>query len=201
MSKLGKTTQDSINILVVDDDDTIRKLISQTLAREENMMVSDVPSNLAACELLRNHSFDVVLLDWDLSGSNESYENDDTGRCVLELSRKLYPDMPVIVMSGIVSYDIRPEVFSLEADSYLAKPFVGLTFAQHIINCVSRSRRATEWFQFGNEDEILSLHELKRRYVVAAVKFFGGKQINAAKALNISRNTVNAILKSEPQAG
>lgn len=45
-----------------------------------------------------------------------------------------------------------------------------------------------EWFQFKNEGELLSLHELKRKYVIVAVKYFGDKQTKAAKALNVSRS-------------
>jgi len=190
------TLQEPIRILVVDDDEQLRRLIKIHL-RASNMVVTEAKSNVEACILLEKNLFNLVLLDWDLSGGGESYQGDDTGRPVLEFCRERHPQMPVIVMSGITNIDVRADAIHLEADSYLAKPFTLDVLTKYVSNCIVRTQKAASWFQFTNENEILPLHEVKRRYVTSVVSFFGGNQSEAAKVLNISRNTVKSILISE----
>ncbi len=108
----------SARVLIIEDDDEIRKLLSGFLKRK-GFQLSEAADGRAASEMLMSGSFDIILIDMMLpyrSGESliaELRENKDT-----EKSRT-----PVIVISAKSKLDTRLEVLRMGADDYIIKPF------------------------------------------------------------------------------
>ena len=100
-------------LLLVDDDPSVRRLLSLTLPVEGYEIVeSDGPD---AVELARQHEPDLVFLDWRLPGARGE-----------DLLRELKADdagLPVIVLTADRAARERETALELGADLFLTKPF------------------------------------------------------------------------------
>ena len=101
------------HILIVEDDDRVRRVLSQYLIRE-GYQVSDVSSAAAMRVALRSRTPDLVLLDLMLP--------DASG---FELAKELHETLnaPIIILTG--KTDTVDKIVGLElgADDYITKPF------------------------------------------------------------------------------
>lgn len=101
------------HILVVDDDDRIRKLVSRYL--NEHGFLSFTAADAAEAKVLVNASvFDAVVLDVMMPGQD--------GRSLTEELRKT-TDLPVLLLTALGEADDRVSGFQAGADDYLSKPF------------------------------------------------------------------------------
>lgn len=103
-----------IRILVVDDEESIRKLAEKELTGLHRM-VQSAGSAGEALELLKRKSFDVILLDIRLPDAN--------GLDILEDLREANPGTEVIVITGHGDIDSAVEAMKLGAYDYITKPF------------------------------------------------------------------------------
>ncbi|MBZ9988360.1 response regulator transcription factor [Mesorhizobium sp. BH1-1-5] len=107
-------TNQTVSILVVDDEPPIRKLLRVGLG-SQGYAVSEAPNAKAALELMQTERPDLILLDLGLPGI--------TGLELLGKWRGDGLDIPVVILSsrtdeaGIVS------ALELGADDYVTKPF------------------------------------------------------------------------------
>jgi two-component system KDP operon response regulator KdpE len=107
-------TNQTVSILVVDDEPPIRKLLRVGLG-SQGYAVSEAPNAKAALELMQAERPDLILLDLGLPGM--------TGLELLGKWRSDGLDIPVVILSsrtdeaGIVS------ALELGADDYVTKPF------------------------------------------------------------------------------
>ncbi len=102
-------------ILVVDDESSIRELLSHLLRRVSTVITSH--SLKDARTALLTDKFDLVISDLRLDGSN--------GREGLELLRyirEISPDTKVILMSGYATEAIKKEAYRLGAACFMEKP-------------------------------------------------------------------------------
>lgn len=101
------------HILVVDDDDRLRRLLEKFLS-EQHYLVTTVESAARARSLLENFRFDVAVLDVMMPG--------ETGLQLLEtLPEKTRP--PILMLSAMGEVDDRIKGLEVGADDYLPKPF------------------------------------------------------------------------------
>jgi adenylate cyclase len=121
------------NVLVVDDDSVNRLLLAHSLEREGHRPTTAEDGN-RALELLRAHSFDVVLLDV-LMPEVDGFEVLAQMQADSELRR-----IPVIMISALE--DIENVVRGIEhgAEDYLPKPFNPVLLRARINNCLTRKR-------------------------------------------------------------
>lgn len=107
-----------MQVLIVEDDATIRALITTALQREGHCCFSASDGREGA-ELLETGHYDLVLLDLMLPEIN-GYE-------LLEYMRSNEPDpnaaTPVIILSAMGSVQDRIRGLRMGADDYLCKPF------------------------------------------------------------------------------
>lgn len=119
-------------ILVVDDDDAVRTLLSRALGAD-GFAVETVADADAARQALATQSHDLVVLDLSLG-------NDD-GLDILSALRRS-SDVPVILLTGRGDEHDRILGLKLGADDYLVKPFSPGELAARITSVLRRTRNA-----------------------------------------------------------
>jgi two-component system OmpR family response regulator len=104
----------SYRVLVIDDEENIRNLLSETL-RLASFHPATAASGLEGISLIRKQSFDLVLLDINMPIID--------GFKVLEKIRELKPNLPVIMLSARSEKTDVISGLREGADDYIAKPF------------------------------------------------------------------------------
>lgn len=103
-----------IQILLVDDEESIRRLVEKEIASMRRV-VRTAASAREAFDLIRRQQFDVILLDIRLP--------DGDGLDLLEKFREAIPDVEVILITGYGNIDSAVEAMKIGAYDYIAKPF------------------------------------------------------------------------------
>jgi excisionase family DNA binding protein len=101
-------------ILVVDDEASIRDLLSKTLALAE-YDVDVAPDGRSALERIRLYPYDLLIVDLKMPGMD--------GLVVIREARRLNTDLPVIIITGYSTEASAIEAVNLGVDGYLTKPF------------------------------------------------------------------------------
>jgi two-component system response regulator GlrR len=122
-------------VLVVDDDETILKLIKMRL-EVEGYGVAAASSAEAALELARAQTFDVALLDYKLADKN--------GIALMSDLFQLNPEMPVIILTAYGTIKGAVEAMKKGAYGYIAKPFEYDELLLQIRNCSEKSGLSKE---------------------------------------------------------
>jgi DNA-binding response OmpR family regulator len=115
-------------ILLVDDDDDIRNLLQMVL-NDGGYSVTPAGSGEAAIGLIRNHHFDVVVLDLTLPDGN--------GFRVAEFLQDNKIPGKVIVITGTSRLENAIRGASLGVHDYLTKPFTPNHLLRSIENALS----------------------------------------------------------------
>jgi excisionase family DNA binding protein len=101
-------------VLVVDDEASIRDLLSKTLALAE-YDVDLAPDGRTALERLRIIPYDLLITDLKMPGVD--------GLAVIREARRMKADMPVIIITGFSTEASAIEAVNLGVSGYLTKPF------------------------------------------------------------------------------
>jgi excisionase family DNA binding protein len=101
-------------VLVVDDEATIRDLLSKTLALAE-YDVDMASDGRAALDRLRIIPYDLLITDLKMPGVD--------GLTVIREARRLKADLPVIIITGFSNEASAIEAVNLGVSGYLTKPF------------------------------------------------------------------------------
>ncbi len=103
-----------VRILVVDDEEFMRKLMTNIL-RKAGMEVLTAQSGEEALRMLRENGCDVVVLDMRMAGIS--------GFDLLKQVKARHPNTAFVVMTGYAdSYSIKDALLQ-GADEYITKPF------------------------------------------------------------------------------
>ncbi len=102
------------NILVVDDDMSVRTIFSSIL-RKEGYRVTAVKDGYEAIKAVNQESFNLALVDLRMPGLD--------GIQVLEKIKSTRPQTRVIIYTGFGSLEDETEAISKGATDYLTKPF------------------------------------------------------------------------------
>ena len=103
-----------LHVLVVDDDEAVRKACCQ-IAAGMGFEVVGAESATVAREILKQRRIDLLLLDLKLPGGG--------GLPLLEQVKALHPDTAVIVMTAFATVSSAVEAMRIGAGDYLTKPF------------------------------------------------------------------------------
>jgi DNA-binding NtrC family response regulator len=101
-------------VLVVDDDKIVIKSCVRIL-ETEGFQVSTVPDADAAMEIVRQDTFDLMLIDVKMPKRDGLYLTKEI--------RKDFPVVPIVVMSGYSTPETVAEAFESGATKFIAKPF------------------------------------------------------------------------------
>lgn len=119
-----------MKILIIEDDDSLREIVSRGLLSEG--YVVETASNFAeADDKIAGYSYDCILLDIMLPDGN--------GLRLLEHIKALKKSDHVIIISARDSIDDKVEGLELGADDYLAKPFYMAELSARIKSVLRRS--------------------------------------------------------------
>jgi len=100
-------------ILVVEDRDTLRRMIERALGQEGYDVVA-VETGDAGLREAERDGYDLILTDLKLPGA--------TGIDILKVSRQAHPGVPVVVLTGYGTVHTAVEAMKLGAADFLEKP-------------------------------------------------------------------------------
>jgi len=105
---------DSIQILIAEDDDSLREILRNVLQNPQRVIQLSKDGE-EAIQALKKSPFDVVITDLMMSGAD--------GLQVLEEAKKCHPESVVIIMTGFASLDTAIRAIRGGAYDYIRKPF------------------------------------------------------------------------------
>jgi len=101
-------------VLVVDDEASIRDLLSKTLALAE-YEVDVAPDGRSALDRMRLYPYDLLIADLKMPGMD--------GLTVIREAKRYKSDLPVIIITGFSTESSAIEAVNLGVAGYLTKPF------------------------------------------------------------------------------
>ncbi len=121
---IGRKTPDTVaarpqgvgrpRVLVVDDEESIRELLSKMLAMAE-YDVETAPDGRMGIERLRQQQYDLLISDLKMPNVD--------GLSLIREARHLAASMPVLIITGYSSEQSAIEAVNLGVTGYLTKPF------------------------------------------------------------------------------
>lgn len=108
-----------IKILVVDDDENVRRNIEKTLL-SEGFSVKTVENGVAACEIIKTTPFHLVLTDLNMPDLHGQM-SDRAGIDLLGWIKENHPEIFVVLLTGAATINSTKKALSLGASDYLEK--------------------------------------------------------------------------------
>lgn len=143
-------------ILVVDDEQPVRQVIS-TLLEAEGFRVLEAADGKSCLKMAYDCHPDLVLLDILMPGRD--------GREVCRLLRAISTDLPIIVLTALSEDQEVVQRFNDGADDYVTKPFHNEELIARIRAVLRRARQSpmhqTRSFQDGRLEVDFDSHELR----------------------------------------
>lgn len=119
-----------MNILIVEDDQTLNQNISEAL-KTEAMNVTALYDGALAERTLQRNNFDCVVMDINLPGKN--------GYDLCKDFRQYNTNTPVIMLTAFAELDDKVQGYNCGADDYLTKPFYMRELLLRINSLIKRS--------------------------------------------------------------
>ncbi len=102
-------------ILIIEDESSIRRVLVKILSEEnESYEVFEAEDGVAGMELIKKEDFDLVLCDIKMPKMD--------GVEVLEATKKIKPEIPMVMISGHGDLDTAVNTMRLGAFDYISKP-------------------------------------------------------------------------------
>ncbi len=102
-------------ILIIEDEDVIRRVLKKIILEEnETYIIEEAKDGFEGIELIKNSDYDLILCDIKMPRID--------GVEVLERSKKLKPDIPIIMISGHGDIDTAVSTMRLGAFDFISKP-------------------------------------------------------------------------------
>jgi two-component system, cell cycle response regulator len=142
-----KGTDMSVEVLIVDDEESLRGILSQVL-EEDGFVVSEAASGEEALEIFARNPFPIVFTDIRMGGMS--------GLQLLQEIKHSHPGTQVIIITSNASLDSAVNALRSGAYDYLVKPFDDLD----LISAVAK--RAAEKIELMRENQSL-INKLKEK--------------------------------------
>ncbi len=131
-----RTSGGDANVLLVDDEDQLRRVMRDLLERDGYRVV-EARDGVEALDQVDRHAPDIIVLDLNLPGL------DGYGVLSHLRSRSATAQIPVIVLTARGDEDNEVRVFEMGADDFLAKPFRARALTARLQAVLGRTRRTT----------------------------------------------------------
>ncbi len=107
-----------MKVLLADDHDLVRDGMIAILSRDDpSIKVTAVDDLGSALGMLEDHDFDVIVLDLRMPGMR--------GLAGISRVRELYPDLPIVLLSGAISQGDVDEAYDLGIRGFVPKTLAG----------------------------------------------------------------------------
>lgn len=116
-------------ILIVDDDESIRKMIARIL-ESEGMLTFQASNGAEAVRMVQEQRYDLIILDIVMDGMD--------GFAVIAQIREIGLSTPVFILSGIQGDHEKVLALGIGADDYITKPFSMPVFCAKVRACLRR---------------------------------------------------------------
>lgn len=126
---------EQIRILIADDEKEIRTIASRAL-RSQGFETIECGDGLTAYRVIREQSFDAVLLDVNMDGMD--------GFHILQAIREQGIETPVLIITGNDEEYNEVFGFSIGADDYIIKPFRPSALTARVKALLKRSRQYSD---------------------------------------------------------
>lgn len=123
------------NILVIDDEESMRDSCRQTLYRKINR-VEVAEDGLTGLVMLQKESFDLVILDLKMPGLS--------GMEVLKKIKQEYPEVVIVVITGYATVESAVEAMRSGAYDFIPKPFTPTGLRAIVERALDRRELALE---------------------------------------------------------
>ena len=173
------------NVLVVDDQEDIRLLITGIL-NDDGYATQEAQDSQTAQKLIAEKAPDLVVLDIWLENS------DMDGLALLKVLKKSHPDLPVIIISGHASIETAVTAIQMGAYDFIEKPFKA-------DKLLVLTHRALEAAQLKREN-----HELKLKVTGTVNELHGKSQaIHQARQVieRVAPTNSRVLITGEPGTG
>jgi DNA-binding response OmpR family regulator len=122
-----------MKVLIIEDDPTLNKNISDALAAE-NIMSESVFDGQLAERILRKDSFDCIIMDINLPGKS--------GFDLCRNFRTFNVETPILMLTAFSELEDKVKGYDCGADDYLTKPFFMREFILRVNSLIKRSNRS-----------------------------------------------------------
>jgi CheY-like chemotaxis protein len=126
----------SIAVLVVDDNQYMRKVVRNLLVNLGVKNVHEAGDGIAGLEAIRTFEPDIVLLDWEMPSLNGA----ELVRIVRAPGVFPLPDVPIIMLTGHVERWRVIEATRLGVNEFLKKPVSGKALLDRMVTILTRPR-------------------------------------------------------------
>jgi putative nucleotidyltransferase with HDIG domain len=109
-----KMTNIELKILIVDDEATIRRLLTLKLSKQ-GYHCEEAGSAVEALDKMETYHADLIMLDMKMQGMS--------GMDLLPKLKAIYPDTAVIMATAVAEANLAIQCMRLGADDYITKPF------------------------------------------------------------------------------
>lgn len=175
-------SDDLPSLLLVDDDETFRRVLSKALERR-GFAVATAPDVDGALALARDNPPEYAVVDLKMPG--------ESGLVLVKRLKELDSETRIVVLTGYASIATAVEAIKLGATHYLAKP----ADADDVMTALHRSE--------GNADTPvsptpLSVDRLEWEHIQKVLAEQGGNISATARALKMHRRTLQRKLSKRP---
>ena len=126
----------SIDVLVVDDNQFMRKLIRNLLVNVGVKNVHEAGDGITGLEAIRTLSPDIVVLDWEMPFLNGA----ELVRIVRSPGVFPVPDVPIVMLSGHGERWRVIEAVRLGVNEYLMKPISAKALLDRLVSILAKPR-------------------------------------------------------------
>jgi class 3 adenylate cyclase/CheY-like chemotaxis protein len=148
-----------MKVLVADDSRTLRLVLMRELKALGITQATEAVDGQSAIQLLRNESFDLLLLDMEMPGL-DGFEVLKMIKGDAELAH-----VPVIVISGSEQFERTVECIEIGAEDYLPKPFNSVLLRARVFSALEKKRLSDlsreRMVALQREHELLTIEQLK----------------------------------------
>lgn len=172
----------NFNIIIIDDDQVYREILSRSLYRLE-CNVQHFADPESALRTIENETNVIVLLDLKLKS--------DSGLRWIEAIRKSNIDCRIILLTGYSSISTAVEAIKLGADDYLSKPITAREILKHLLT-------HGDGIDTSINQNPMSVERLEWEHLQKVLQDNQGNVSASARALGMHRRTLQRKLSKKP---
>lgn len=121
----------SMNVLIVDDSNTMRRIIAGSLAPLNADLIMEAINGQEAIQVVQSQPIDLILMDWNMPVM--------TGIEALRQIRALGYTMPILMVTTEAEKERALEAIKAGANNYIIKPFRSPAIIEKIQETLTRS--------------------------------------------------------------